>query len=218
MSCVDGERAAGPRGKRPAAGDPGVRTKREGSVPGCQALANAVCLRGTNWYAMRRAGASEAVQISANRGEWRGTAVAGVCILLQGLTDSGRRTDLYRVRHAEASLNADAVRNSRQLELKRRVQMMKLRKLTLATILASGLAGIAATKASAAPVNGRAITTASPSLTTEVQYWSYPGYSNWGYPGYSYRVYPGYSYWGYPGYSYWGYGGYQYPTYGYYGW
>jgi hypothetical protein len=84
--------------------------------------------------------------------------------------------------------------NSRQLDLMRRRQMIKLRKLTLATILAGALAGIAGTEASAAPVNGRAIMTASPNLTTEVQYWGYPAYSNWGYPGYSYRVYPGYSY------------------------
>jgi len=101
--------------------------------------------------------------------------------------------------------------------------MIKLRKLMLATILVGALAGIAATEASAAPVNGRAIATASPNLTTEVQYWGYPADSNWGYPGYSYRVYPGYSTWAYPGYSYWRYGGYRpyrtwYPTYGYYGW
>ena len=93
--------------------------------------------------------------------------------------------------------------------------MTKRRKLTLAMILAGALAGIAITEASAAPVNGRAITTATPNLTTEVQYWGYPAYSNWGYRGYSY--------WGYPRYSYWGYGGYRpyrtwYPTYGYYGW
>ena len=109
--------------------------------------------------------------------------------------------------------------------------MIKLRKLTMATILVGALAGIAATAASAAPVNGRAIASASPNLTTEVQYWGYPGYSSWGYPGYSSWGYPGYSSWGYPGYSYWGYprrsywgyGGYRpyrtwYPTYGYYGW
>jgi hypothetical protein len=94
--------------------------------------------------------------------------------------------------------------------------MIKLRKLTIATILAGALAGIAATEASAAPVNGRAITTASPNLTTEVQYWGYPGYSYWGYPRYSYSDYPRYSYWGYGG----GYRPYRtwYPTYGYYGW
>jgi hypothetical protein len=40
-----------------------------GSAPGCEALANAACLRETIWYAIRRAGASEAIQISANRGE-----------------------------------------------------------------------------------------------------------------------------------------------------
>ncbi|MBV8755351.1 MAG: hypothetical protein JO328_21065 [Hyphomicrobiales bacterium] len=95
--------------------------------------------------------------------------------------------------------------------------MTKLRNLTMATILAGALAGIAATEASAAPVSGRAITAASPSLTTEVQYWS------WGYPGYSSWGYPGYSYWGYPRYSYWGYGGYRayrpwYQTDRYYVW
>jgi hypothetical protein len=42
-----------------------------------------------------------------------------------------------------------------------------------------------AAEASVAPVNGRAIMTASPNLTTEVQYWGYPAYSNWGYPRYS---------------------------------
>jgi hypothetical protein len=113
--------------------------------------------------------------------------------------------------------------NSHQLDLIRRIQMIKLRKLTMATILVGALAGIAATEAAAAPVNGRAFTTASPNLTTEVQYWAYPGYSSWGYPGYSSWGYPGYSSWGYPRYSYWGYGGYRpyrtwYPTYGYYGW
>jgi len=70
--------------------------------------------------------------------------------------------------------------------------MIRLRKLTLPTILVGALAGIAASEASAAPVNGRAITTAAPTLTTEVQYWVYPGYSNWGYPGYSYWGYRGY--------------------------
>jgi len=89
--------------------------------------------------------------------------------------------------------------------------MIKLRKLTTATILVGALASIAATAASAAPVNGRAIATASPNLTTEVQYayWDYPGYSYWSYPGYSYWGYPRYSYWGYPGYRRW------YPAYGY---
>ena len=69
--------------------------------------------------------------------------------------------------------------------------MTKRRKLTLAMILAGALAGIAITEASAAPVNGRAITTATPNLTTEVQYWGYGGYR-------PYRTW--------------------YPTYGYYGW
>src|SRR5215469_496094 len=126
-------------------------------------------------------------------------------MLLQRLTDSGRRAAYIESDTRRLRMMPTRSENSRQLDLIRRMQMIKLRKLTLATILVGALAGIAATEASAAPVNGRAITTASPNLTTEVQYWGYPGYSNWGYPGYSYRVYPGYSTWGYPRYSYWGY-------------
>ena len=74
--------------------------------------------------------------------------------------------------------------------------MIMLAKLAMATMLAGALAGVAATEASAAPVNGRAIATASPSLTTEVQYvyWGNPRYSYWGYPGYRTYWYPSYGY------------------------
>jgi hypothetical protein len=147
--------------------------------------------------------------------------VLGICMLLQRLTDP--EDPRAYIESDTRRLRPTLSENNRQLELIRRLQMTKRRKLTLATILAFAFAGIAATEASAAPVNGRAITTAAPTLTTEVQYWRYPGYSNWGYPGYSYRVYPGYSYWGYPGYSNWAYGGYRayrpwYQTDRYYVW
>jgi NAD(P)-dependent dehydrogenase (short-subunit alcohol dehydrogenase family) len=43
--------------------------ERRGERAGRRALANAVCLREANWYATTRVGASEVMQISANRGE-----------------------------------------------------------------------------------------------------------------------------------------------------
>ena len=67
--------------------------------------------------------------------------------------------------------------------------MSKLPKLATAIALAGALAVVAATEASAAPVNRVA-----------GYYWVYPGYSSWGYPGYSSWGYPGYSSWGYPTY------------------
>jgi len=51
----------------------GRRRARRGedgeSAPDAKHFANAVCLREANWYATRRIGASEVIQISANRGE-----------------------------------------------------------------------------------------------------------------------------------------------------
>jgi hypothetical protein len=92
--------------------------------------------------------------------------------------------------------------------------MVKLPKLATAVILVGALASVAATEASAAPVNGLALTTASPILATEIQYRPrYDGaYVYWGYPSRSYWGYPRSSYWGYPAYrTYWG----GYPAYGY---
>jgi hypothetical protein len=56
------------RGKGPAAGEPGAGTMRE-NARRAPSTCEAACLREANWYATTRFGASEAIQISANRGE-----------------------------------------------------------------------------------------------------------------------------------------------------
>lgn len=58
-------RAAGPRGKGPTAGEPGAGGRREG-VHRAPSTSEGLCLRETNLCATG-AGASEAIQISANR-------------------------------------------------------------------------------------------------------------------------------------------------------
>ena len=86
--------------------------------------------------------------------------------------------------------------------------------LAIALAIAGPLTVAAAAESSAAPINGKSINAAVPTLTTDVPYRAYPYASYWGYPTYYYYGYPRTSsyYYAYP--NYWTYS----PYYNAYGW